>query len=116
MRFLLAVVMFATSSCGWFGPEVVCDEAQLGGMRCAEVLDMAGTQLGGVGEISRLTVSHGIPCPIEAMSCGPDVPPGVVSTVYADLADGRRFAVPVYPADGDEAMHAGPLQEMGAAP
>jgi hypothetical protein len=85
-------------------------------MRCGEVVDVAGTQLADVGEITRLTVSRGVPCPIdEAVSC-PDTPPGAVSTVYADLADGRLVAIPVYAADGDGPLRAGALQEMDRAP
>lgn len=118
MRRAVALVLSLAAACGvvlW--PEVVCDERQLGGMRCDEVVDAAATQLGDVGQISRLTVAPGVPCPIdEAVSC-PDVPRGSLATVYADLADGRRLAVPVTIADdGDGSLHAGPPQEMRPAP
>jgi hypothetical protein len=40
---------------------------------------------------------------------------GTVSTVYADIADGRRIAVPVYTED-DGSLRSGPLQEMRPSP
>jgi hypothetical protein len=119
MRIALVVVIALFASCDALqpGPEIVCDEAQLGGLRCDEVIEAAAAELGEVGRISRLTVADGPPCPIdEAVSC-PDTPAGAVATVYADLADGRRFAVAVHPADdGSGALRADAPQDMGRAP
>jgi hypothetical protein len=116
MKLALVVVGLLSSSCGlWPWGDVVCDEAELGGMRCEEVLAEARTQLVDVGDVTLLTVAAGIPCPVdEAVSCLA-VPRGTVSTVYADLRDGTRIAVPVYRGD-DGSLRARPAQDMGRTP
>jgi hypothetical protein len=116
MKLALVVVGLLSSSCGlWSWPDVVCDEADLGGMRCDEVLAEARTQLADVGDVRLLTVAPGVPCPVDEPVTCPDVPRGTVSTVYADLGDGARIAVRVHRED-DGSLRALPPQDMGRAP
>jgi hypothetical protein len=85
-------------------------------MTCAEVVALARAQLVQIRGITQLTAVRGLPCEADSMSCGPDVP--AVVTVYADLEDGRRFAVPVVfdGGIGDGLLRAGPPQAMERAP
>ncbi len=116
MKALVMAIVLCTSSCDLLGPTVVCDESDLGPpMTCAGVVATAQSQLAQVDGITLLTVAHGLPCDFDSLSCGPDVPRGSVSTVYADLADGRRIAVPVY-AEDDGLLRAGAVQEMSPSP
>ena len=119
MRSTLVGILLASSSCGLFGPTVVCEESNLGGeMTCAEVLTLAREQLNGVSGITTLTAVQGSPCPADqAISC-PEVPAtAAVSTVYADLSDGRRIAVRVSAEDDDgRRLRADPPQDMGSTP
>ena len=112
MRGVLVAILLAGSSCSLFGPTVVCDEGNLGGeMTCAEVLSAARTQLAAVTGISTLTAVQGGPCRTDSLSCGPDIPDDApVSTVYADLSDGRQLAVRVFVADGS--LRADPQIDM----
>jgi hypothetical protein len=118
MRGAMAVVMVLTASCDLFalGPEIVCDEGELGGLSCDDVLEAAGTRLADVGEITRLTVADGVPCPADEVVTCPDTPAGGVATVYAHLSDRSVVAVPVYRGDDGGPLEAGPIQDMGTAP
>lgn len=116
MKAVVMALLLITSSCNLFGPTVECDDADLGqAMTCAAVLEAARDPLAQVSGITLLTVGRGHPCDVDSLACAPDVPVGTVSTVYADLADGRRIAVPVY-AEDDGSLSAGPVQEMSPAP
>jgi hypothetical protein len=113
---MVITILLFTSSCDLFGPTVVCDKSNLGpAMTCAGVVAAAQGQLAQVDGITLLTVVRGLPCDVDSLACPPDVPAGIVSTVYADIADGRRIAVPVY-AEDDGSLRAGPLQEMSPSP
>jgi hypothetical protein len=116
VRALLVAVTFMTSSCNLLEPMVECDDSELGQpMTCATVLEAARDQLAEVDGIMLVTVARGLPCDVDSLSCGPDVARGTVSSVYADLADGRRVAVPVY-AEDDGSLRAGPMHEMSPSP
>jgi len=116
VRAVVIALVLATSSCNLLGPTVVCDESDLGQvMTCARVVAAAQGELAQVDGITLLSVAIGLPCDFDSLSCGPDVPRGTVSTVYADLPDGRRIAVPVY-AEDDGSLRAGPLREMSPSP
>ena len=116
MRGGIIALLLATSSCNLSGPTVVCDESELGQtMTCEGVVAVAQGQLAEVDGITLLTVGRELPCDVDSLSCGTDVPVGIVSTVYADLADGRTIAVAVY-AEDDGSLHAGPLKEMSPSP
>jgi hypothetical protein len=69
---VVMVLVLLSSACdaARLGPEVACDEAQLGEMGCQAVVDAADAQLDEVGEITRLTVSSGHPCPIDDFLSG----------------------------------------------
>lgn len=119
MRVALVVLLLIISACSLFGPKVVCDDASLAGeMTCAEVLSLAREQLADVSGISTLTAVRGHPCQEDSLGCGPDIPATTpISTVYADLTDGRRLAVRVFAHDdGGGPLRADPPQDMGTTP
>lgn len=116
MRLALAAVALLMAGCGvWPWTEVECNEVELGGLGCEQVVNLARPQLGELDGITRLEVAHGVPCPRDLPVSCPAVATGRVATVYAELADGRLFGVAVTRND-DGSIGAGPLVDLGRVP
>ncbi|HEX2765175.1 MAG TPA: hypothetical protein VHR55_00840 [Candidatus Limnocylindria bacterium] len=116
MRRVLVVLALLATGCGvWPWTEVECNEVELGGLRCEQVVNLARPQISGLDGIVRLEVSPGVPCPIDLPVSCLAVEAGRVATVYAELADGRLFGVAVTRHD-DGSIGAGPLVDLGRVP